>query len=137
MLVKVKGKGVKLNGKWCYKGEMAEIDEIEYEENKKFLDIIEDEEGPKLPQVPGKPDEDDEDELQELRLKAKELGIRNYHLMGKEKLELAIAEKEESTDKNLANNLNKNDAVVDNDEAKSDGDDTLKDETTREGTPQE
>lgn len=94
MLVKVKGKGVKLNGVWKYKNEEAEIDEIEYEENKEFLDIIEDEEGPKLPQVPGKPDEDNENELQELRAKAKELGIKNYHLMGKEKLELAIEEKE-------------------------------------------
>ena len=46
--------------------------------------------------------------------------------MGKEKLELAIAEKKKVQTKNLANNLNKNDAVVDNDEAKSDGDDTLK-----------
>lgn len=141
MKVKVKGKGVKLNGIWIYKGEEAIIDEEQYEKNKEFVDIIEDEEGPQLPQVPGKEDEDNEDELQELRAKAKELGIRNYHLMGKEKLELAIAEKE-SENKNSANNPNKNDTDVDNDETKSDGGDnpeekTTGEEKTGEGNPQE
>lgn len=121
MKVKVKGKGVKLNGIWIYKGEEAIIDEEQYEENKEFVDIIEDEEGPQLPQVPGKEDEDNKEELEELRAKAKELGVRNAHLMGKEKLEQAIAEKEaplfgekkdeetdEETDTNVDNNENDN-----------------------------
>jgi len=95
MLVKVKGKGVKLNGIWTFKGEEAVIDEKQYEKNKEFVDIIQDEEGPKLPQIPNKDDEEPaEKELQELRAKARELKIRNAHLMKKESLEAAIAEKE-------------------------------------------
>lgn len=114
MKVKVREEGIKLNGVWKFKGEETVIDEEQYERNKNFLNIIEDEEGPKLPQIPSKEDEepkqsdvqntedneDAEDErseeemLMELRMKAKELGIKNYHLMGKEKLETAIAEKE-------------------------------------------
>ena len=95
MLVKVKGKGVKLNGIWKYKDETAEISDKEYEANKEYVDILEDEEGPQLPQVPNKEDEDPvEKELLELRAKAKKLGIRNSHLMKKESLEAAIAEKE-------------------------------------------
>ena len=94
MKVRVKEEGIKL-----------------YERNKDFVDIIEDEEGPNLPQIPSKEDEEpkqsdandaedaekektEEEILMELRMKAKELGIKNYHLMGKEKLETAIAEKE-------------------------------------------
>lgn len=94
MIVRVKGKGVKLSGKWCYKNDEAVIDEVEYQENKDFIDIIKDEEGPKLPQVPNKDEKDPEEkELLELRAKAKELGIKNSHLMKKENLENAIAEK--------------------------------------------
>lgn len=138
MKVKVKGKGVKLNGVWIYKGEEAIIDEEQYEENKEFVDIIEDEEGPQLPQVPGKEDEDNEDELQELRAKAKELGTRNYHLMGKEKLELAIAEKEKSTDENP----DENNTDVDDKNTETDVDDTNdgdndEGDATGEGNPQE
>lgn len=136
MKVKVKGKGVKLNGIWIYKGEEAIIDEEQYEENKEFVDIIEDEEGPQLPQVPGKEDEDNKEELQELRAKAKELGVRNAHLMGKEKLELAIAEKEKSTDENP----DENNTDVDNEETEV-GDtnvgDNAEGEATGEGNPQE
>lgn len=95
MLVRVKGKGVKLNGKWCYKNDETIIDEIEYKENKEFLDIIEDEETEQLPQIPNENDKDDEEiELQQLKSKAKELGIKNAHLMKKETLEELIAEKE-------------------------------------------
>lgn len=94
MIVRVKGKGVKLNGKWYYKNDEAVIDETEYQENKNFVDIIKDEEGPKLPQVPNKDETDPEEkELLELRMKAKELGIKNAHFMKKENLENAIAEK--------------------------------------------
>ena len=96
MLVRVKGKGLKLNKQWHYKGAEVEIEEAEYEKNKEHLDILkEDENTPQIPQVPGLEDKDDEEiELQELRKKGKELGIKNAHLMGKEKLEQAIAEKE-------------------------------------------
>lgn len=95
MLVKVKGKGVKLNGIWKYKDETAEINDEEYEVNKEYVDILEDEETSQLPQIPNRDDEEPaEKELQELRAKARELGIRNAHLMKKESLEAAIAEKE-------------------------------------------
>lgn len=143
MKVKVKEEGIKLNGTWKFKGEEAVIDEEQYEKNKDYLDIIEDEEGPKLPQVPGKNDEDNETELQELRAKAKELGIRNYHLMGKEKLELAIAEKEKNTNKNTdEDNIDKDNTDVDDDKTESDvGDANVEDntegDTTREDSPQE
>ena len=95
MLVRVRGKGVKLNGVWKYKNEEVEIDEIEFEENKEYLDIIKDEETEKLPQIPNENDKDDEDEeLLKLRKKAKELGIARANLMGEEKLRYLIAEKE-------------------------------------------
>lgn len=96
MLVKVKGRGVKLAGRWYFKNQEAEIDEKEYEANIEYLDIIKGEkEDPELPQVPGKDDEDEEEKiLNDLREKAKSLKIKNAHLMGKEKLEIAIAEAE-------------------------------------------
>lgn len=143
MIVKVKGKGVKLSGKWCFKGEEAEIDEVEYEKNKEYVDIIkEDVKEPQIPQVPNKNDQDEEEvQLQELRAKAKELRIRNYHLMGKEKLEQAIAEKsvDEKTD-NPDEKINNTD--VDNDNTESDVDDTNdgdndEGDATGEGNPQE
>lgn len=133
MKVKVKGKGVKLNGIWIYKGEEAIIDEEQYEENKEFVDIIEDEEGPQLPQVPGKEDEDNEEELQKLRAKAKELGVRNAHLMGKEKLELAIAEKEKSADENP----DENNTDVDDKNTETEVGDNDVGDATGEGNPQE
>ena len=136
MKVKVREEGIKLNGTWKFKGEEAVIEEEQYEKNKDFLDIIEDEEGPRLPQVPGKEDEVKEDELKELRAKGKELGIKNAHLMGKEKLELAIAEKEKSTDENP----DENNTDVDNEETEV-GDtnvgDNAEGEATGEGNPQE
>lgn len=136
MLVKVKGKGVKLNGIWTYKGEEAVIDEEQYDKNKDYLDIIEDEEGPKLPQVPGKEDEDNKDELKKLRAKGKELGIKNAHLMGKEKLEIAIAEKEKEEDENP----DENNTDVDNEKTEV-GDtnvgDNVDGDATGEGNPQE
>lgn len=132
MIVQVKGKGVKLSGKWCFKGEEAEIDEIEYEKNKEYVDIIkEDIKEPQIPQVPNQNDQDEEEiKLQELRTKAKELGIRNYHLMGKDKLEAAIAEKEaplfgtkkeENPDENLNPDKNEggSDTNVDGNEDKT------------------
>lgn len=116
MLVKVKGKGLKLNKQWHYKGAEVEIEEAEYEKNKEYLDILkEDASIPQVPQIPGADDKDEEEiKLQELRAKGKELGIKNAHLMGKEKLEQAIAEKEaplfgEKNDKDPEENINSND----------------------------
>lgn len=64
MIVKVKGKAVKLNGKWCYKGETENITLEQYEGKEKYLEIVEaDEEVEELPQVPG--ENVIEDELQE------------------------------------------------------------------------
>ena len=40
MIVKVKGKAVKLNGKWCYKGETENITLEQYEGKEKYLEII-------------------------------------------------------------------------------------------------
>ena len=128
MLVKVKGKGIKLNGKWCYKNEEVIIDEAEWEENKEYVDIIKDEEAEKLPQVPDKNDKDPEEiELLELRKKGKELGIKNAHFMGKEKLEQLIQEyenkKEEVSEDENTDGQNENTEDEDTDETK-DGSDT-------------
>lgn len=41
MIVKVMGAGVKLAGKWRFKGETAEINKEEYERNKDFVEIME------------------------------------------------------------------------------------------------
>ena len=54
MLVKVKGKAIKLNGRWCYKGETEEITLEQYEGKEKYLEIVKaDKEVKELPQVPG------------------------------------------------------------------------------------
>lgn len=126
MKVRVKEEGIKLNGTWKFQGEEAVIDEEQYEKNKEFIDIIEDEEGPTLPQIPSGDEDNEKDaeeiELVELRKKAKELGVRNCHLMGKERLEQVIAEIEapvfgskneedesdEGTEKNVADNQENN-----------------------------
>ena len=39
--VRVKGPGVKLNNIWCYIDEVAVIDEAQYEENKEYVEVIE------------------------------------------------------------------------------------------------
>lgn len=39
--VRVKGPGVKLNNVWCYINEEAVIDEVQYEENKDYVEVIE------------------------------------------------------------------------------------------------
>ena len=113
MLVKVRGKGVKLNGIWKYKNEEAEISETEWEENKEYVDIIKDDEGEKLPQVPDKNDKDlEETELLELRKKGKELGIKNAHFMGKERLERLIQECENKKE-DVSENETKNGSDID------------------------
>lgn len=96
MKVKVKGVGVKLAGKWCYKGDIAEIEEKEYDLNKEYLEVLEGEKKSTKPNnEPKKPDGGTEDvELKVLREKAKELGIRGANNMKKETLETKIAEVE-------------------------------------------
>lgn len=141
MLVKVKGKGVKLNGIWKYKDETAEISDEEYEANKEYVDILEDEETSQLPQIPNKDDEDPaEKELQELKAKARELGIRNAHLMKKESLEAAIAEKEAplfgaKLDENTEENPEETDKNTDGTDTNVGGND--EGDTTGESNPQE
>lgn len=44
MIVKVKGAGVKLAGKWCFVNETAEIDKAEYETNKEYVEVLENDE---------------------------------------------------------------------------------------------
>lgn len=61
MIVKVKGKAVKLNGKWCYKGETENITLEQYAGKEKYLEIVEaDEEVEELPQVPGEDVEEEQ-----------------------------------------------------------------------------
>lgn len=142
MIVKVKGKGVKLSGKWCFKGEEAEIDEVEYEKNKEYVDIIkEDVKEPQIPQVPNKNDQDEEEvQLQELREKAKGLGIKNAHLMKKENLEKLIAEKEAplfGAMKEENSDENHEDTNLDENKDGSDKNVGSNEDTTGETNPQE
>lgn len=39
--VRVKGPGIKLNNVWCYINEEAIIDEAQYEDNKEYIEVIE------------------------------------------------------------------------------------------------
>lgn len=128
MLVRIKGKGLKLNGKWCYKGAEVEIEETEYEKNKDYLDVIEEDDRTSIPEIPVS---DEERELEELKTKAKELGIKNYFLMKKETLKKMIAEKEAP--------LFGQKAEEDDDEDNTDSDDTEKndDNTNVEENPEE
>ena len=40
--VSPKSAGVKLNGKWCFKGQKEIVSDEEYNANKEFVDVIED-----------------------------------------------------------------------------------------------
>lgn len=113
--VRVTGPGVKLNNIWCYINEEAVIDEKQYKENEKYVEVIEEIEETKTediktaaPVVQKEPveekekmqednnpesnektenDEQTEDEeLEALKEKAKKLGIKNAHNMKKETL---------------------------------------------------
>lgn len=46
--VRVKGPGVKLANRWCYINEEAIIDDLEYEKNKQYVDIIEEIKEPEI-----------------------------------------------------------------------------------------
>ena len=119
--VRVTGPGVKLNNIWCYINEEAVIDEKQYKENEKYVEVIEEIEEtktedikPAAPVVQKEPveekekmqednnpesnektenDEQTEDEeLEALKEKAKKLGIKNAHNMKKETLIAKIEE---------------------------------------------
>lgn len=122
MLVKVKGKAIKLNGRWCYKGETEEITLEQYEGKEKYLEIVKaDKEVEELPQVPGedvveeqsqeetevneeeteKVEEENQqeetevdEELEALKEKAKSLDIKVTANMKKETIIKKIQEKE-------------------------------------------
>lgn len=74
--VRVTGPGVKLNNIWCYINEEAVIDEKQYKENEKYVEVIEEIEETKT----------EDEELEALKEKAKKLGIKNAHNMKKETL---------------------------------------------------
>ena len=123
MLVKVKGKAIKLNGRWCYKGEIEEITLEQYEGKEKYLENVKaDKEVEELPQVPGedvveeqsqeetevneeeteKVEEENQqeetevdEELEALKEKAKSLDIKVTANMKKETIIKKIQEKEE------------------------------------------
>ena len=110
----VNGPALKLNGKWCYDKDTAIISEDVYEKNKKYLRVIESisdvDINKKIIEIEINNEiidikdlkeklqeyainyikEHSEDikntTLEELRAQAKELGVKNAHLMGKDKL---------------------------------------------------
>ena len=103
MIVKVKGVGVKLAGKWCFKNQTAEISKEEYENNKEYVEIIQkDIEEPKNPEGElnngsdtnnSTINEGDKDEeLETLKEEAKKLGINVTHNMKKETIIKKIEE---------------------------------------------
>ena len=117
--VRVTGPGVKLNNVWCYINEEAVIDEKQYKENEKYVEVIEEIEETKTEEVKTaapavqtetveeKKQEDnnpesnektendeqtEDEELEALKEKAKKLGIKNAHNMKKETLIARIEE---------------------------------------------
>lgn len=109
MIVKVKGVGVKLAGKWCFINETAEISKEEYENNKEYVEIIqEDITEPENPEGEQNNNSDintsvniEKDiELEELKEKAKELGINITHNMKKETIMKKIEESEKTEPEN-------------------------------------
>ena len=86
MLVKVKGKAIKLNGRWCYKGETEEITLEQYEGKEKYLEIVKaDKEVKELPQVPG------EDIVEEQSQEETEVDEEEIEKVEEEKLAFADA----------------------------------------------
>lgn len=96
--VAVKEEGVKLNGKWCFKGDEQIINSEEYENNKDYLIVLEDETEKINSEIENTESIDNvskvqaEPTLQELKNKAKELGIKVPSSISKEKLIEAINE---------------------------------------------
>lgn len=117
MIVKVKGAGVKLAGKWCFKNETVEISKEEYKNNKEYVEVIqEDIEESKNPEGElnngsdtndgainegeNSGEDNKDEELETLKEEAKKLGINVTHNMRKDtiikKIEEINVKKEES-----------------------------------------
>lgn len=100
-----KNAGVKLNGKWCFKGQEAIVSEEEYELKKSFVDVIEDirETNERVIEIVVK---DETIDLEELK-KDLELYVENYK---KESVGSAenVNDAENSADKNTADNTGDN-----------------------------
>lgn len=87
MIVKVKNIPVRHNGQLFGAGMEFEMERADYEKIKQHLDVVDESD------KPSKADADPE--LDALRIRGKELGVKSFHNLGKEKLIAAIAEKEE------------------------------------------
>lgn len=112
--VRVKGPGVKLNNVWCYINEEAIIDEVQYEENRDYVEVIEEIEEPKIKSTqevgtdidvgtneeksPEKNTEVEDEGLEALKERAKKLGINVTHNMKKETIIRKIEKKEAEED---------------------------------------
>lgn len=114
MIVKVKGAGVKLAGKWCFINETAEISKEEYENNKEYVEVIqEDMQEPENSEgepnnfssvnanidIEGNNSREDK-ELETLKEKARKLGINVTHNMKKETIIKKIEETESKEPEN-------------------------------------
>lgn len=87
--VKLLGPGLKLQNKWYWINEIASVSDEEYEENKKYLQLLE--EAVLLPEddendTDEETDENADEEMDILRQKATELGIKVTSNMKKETL---------------------------------------------------
>lgn len=124
--VRVTGPGVKLNNVWCYVNDEAVIDDRQYKENEKYVEVIEEikevktgEIGPAIPatqteqvketqednnlegnEKTEKDEQTEDEELEALKEKAKKLGIKNAHNMKKETLIAKIEEVEAGESQN-------------------------------------
>lgn len=97
-----KNAGVKLNGKWCFKGNEAIISEEEYNLKKSFVDVIEDikETNERVIEIVVK---DETIELEELR-KDLELYVENYKKETAEPSAENVNNAEPSAEKNTGDN---------------------------------
>lgn len=97
-----KNAGVKLNGKWCFKGNEAIISEEEYNLKKSFVDVIEDikETNERVIEIVVK---DETIELEELR-KDLELYVENYKKETADPSAENVNNAEPSAEKNTGDN---------------------------------
>lgn len=93
MKVKVTGAGLKLAGKWHFIDEIVEINKEEYERNKDYVEVVE-ENNNQNPE--GNQNSNEDEELEKLIEQAKGLGIRNVRNMKKETLIAKIKETEKA-----------------------------------------
>lgn len=100
-----KNAGVKLNGKWCFKGTETIISEEEYNLKKSFVDVIEDikETNERVIEIVVK---DETIDLEELR-KNLELCVENYKKETAEPSAENVNNVEHSADKNTGDNADK------------------------------